>query len=168
LSIINYRKIFKINCGKNRKIKDYQKQPQPTKQIPSSRPKVRKIDLKDEDTLVDTPQQPSQEQPPPQQQQQPSSSSSRQQQQQSLPEQLAQQQPPQQQSAVQSIVHSVPDDANLNDTLLRHCDLLANQMPSIAAAAASTQDITLQLHLPTEAADLNIQSLEAICKLVSL
>ncbi len=65
-------------------------------------------------------------------------------------------------------MHSAPDDANLNDTLLQHCDLLANQMSSIAAAAASTQDITLQLHLPTEAADLNIQSLEAICKLASL
>jgi hypothetical protein len=56
-------------------------QPQQTKQIPSSRPKVRKTDLKDEDTLVDTPQQPSQQQPPPQQQQQLSSSSRQQQQQ---------------------------------------------------------------------------------------
>jgi hypothetical protein len=37
-----------------------------------------------------------------------------------------------------------------------------------AAAAASTQDIILELHLPTGAADLNIQSLEAVCKLASL
>jgi hypothetical protein len=119
---------------------------------------------------MDTPQQPSQQQqPPPQKQQQPSSSSSRQQQQQSLPEQLAQQQPPQQQSAAQPIEHSVPDDANLNDTLLKHCNLLADQMSSIAAAAAaSTQNIILELHLPTGPAGLNIQSLEAICKLASL
>ncbi len=41
-------------------------------------------------------------------------------------------------------------------------------MSSIAAAAASTQDITLQLHLPIGAADLNIQSLETVCKLASL
>jgi hypothetical protein len=69
-------------------------------------------------------------------------------------------------------VHSVPDDPSLNDTLLKHCNLLADQMSSIAAAAAaaaaSTQDITLQLHLRTGAADLNIQSLEAVCKLASL
>jgi hypothetical protein len=188
--------------------KEQQQQRQlPTTQTPIKRPKFRKIDLEDEDTLMNTPQQPSQPQPLPQQQQQPSSSS-RQQQQQSSPKQLSQQQPPQQQQrqpppsspsnqqqqppqqqqqpppsspsnqqqpqspqqqpAAQPIVHSVPDDANLNDALLQHCQLLADQMSSIAAAAASTQNIILELHLPTGPAGLNIQSLEAICKLASL
>ena len=174
----------------NDKEQQQQRQP-PTTQTFISRPNVRKIDLEDEDTLMDTPQQPppsspstqqqqqppQQQQQPPQQQQQPPQqqqqplSSSRQQQQQSSTEQLSQQQLPQQQPAAQSIVHSVPDDANLNDTLLQHCNLLADQMSSIAAAAAAAstqQEITLQLHLPIGAADLNIRSLEAICKLASL
>ncbi len=69
-------------------------------------------------------------------------------------------------------MHSVPDDPSLNDTLLQHCNLLADQISSIAAAAAAAvstqQEITLQLHLPIGAADLNIRSLGAICKLASL
>ncbi len=63
------------------------------------------------------------------------------------------------------------DDPSLNDTLLQHCNLLTDQMSSIAAAAAAAstqQEITLQLHLPIGAAELNIQSLEVICKLASL
>jgi hypothetical protein len=138
--------------------------PQNQRQQIPSRPQVRKIHLEDEDTLVDAPkQQPSQQQPP-QQQQQPSSSL-RQQQQQSPPEQLSQQQPPHQQSAAQSILHSVPDDPSLDDTLLQHCNLIADQMSSIAAAAASTKDITLQLHLPIGAADLKSNRLKPYASL---
>ncbi len=57
-------------------------------------------------------------------------------------------------------------DANLDDTLLQHCQLLDEQISSFAVV--STQNISLIWHLTVEAADINIQSLADICKLASL
>jgi hypothetical protein len=63
-------------------------------------------------------------------------------------------------------MHLVPDDANLDDTLLQHCRLLDTQISSFAVV--STKNISLIWHLTVGAADINIQSLADICKLASL
>jgi hypothetical protein len=63
-------------------------------------------------------------------------------------------------------MHFVPDDANLDDTLLQHCQLLDEQISSFAVV--SIQNIALIWHLTVGASDINIQSLADICKLASL